>query len=100
MRQAFGVWQHVPCPPECAHFLRATQRDADVCVHGWEVVSDQNIVLAEMLDHLPSGMKGIHHYKVGMRIDGFKPTSHGLIKKFLTVVRVAPNKVVHSVVVV
>ena len=39
-------------------------------------------------------MKGIHHYKVGVRIDRSKGTCHCLIEKFLTVVRIAPNEVI------
>ena len=96
MAQMLRIWKHVPGLPECAHFLRKTQRDSDVCVHGREGASDQNITVAEMLDHLLSGMKGIHHHKVGMRIDEFKRTSHDSIKEFLTVVRVVLNEIVHS----
>ena len=49
--------QHVPCPPECVHFLQVTQRDTDICVHGRETASDQNIVLAKMLNHILSWIK-------------------------------------------
>src|SRR5712691_12654267 len=33
-----------------------------------------------------------HHYKIGVRINRFKRTSHGLIEKFLTVVRITLNE--------
>ena len=33
----------------------ATQRDANISVHGRKTASDQNIVLPEMLDHLLAG---------------------------------------------
>src|SRR5438445_9153512 len=86
------IRQHVPCPPKCAHLLRTTQRDTDVCVHWLEAASDQDVVPPEMLDHLLRRMKAIHHYEISMRIDRFKRTSHGLIKKFLTVVRITLNE--------
>src|SRR5438552_17465578 len=86
------IRQHVPCPPKCAHLLRTTQRDTDLCVHWLEAASDQDVVPAEMLDHLLSRMKGIHHYEISVRIDRFKRTSHGLIEKFLAVVRIMLNE--------
>src|SRR6266853_1326959 len=46
----------------------------------------------EMLDHVLRRMEGIHHYKIGVRINRFKRTSHGLIEKFLTVVRITLNE--------
>src|SRR5215470_6395088 len=96
LHRMFRIGQHVPCLPETPHFIRETQRDSDVCIHEWKATSNQNIIFAEMLGHFFGRMKGIHHYKVGVRIDRLKRTSHSLIKEFLTVVHITSNKIVHT----
>lgn len=42
-------------------------------------------------------MKSIHHYEVGMGIDGLQCARHRLIEKFLAIVEIALNEVVHAV---
>src|SRR5215469_12053802 len=97
MHRMLQIWQEVPRSPKCKHFLRAAQRDTYVRVHGGDVASNQDIVLEEIPDYLLSGMKGIHHHKVGMRIDGFMRTSHSLIEKFLTVILSSQNKAAYAI---
>src|SRR5713226_8144476 len=73
-------------------------REIRMCVSIGRVrTSDQDVVLAEMLDHLLRRMKGIHHDKIGVRIDRFERPCHCLIEKFLTVVCVAPNEIINRI---
>ena len=83
--QILGPWQQIPCLPECQHLFWTAQRNPDVCIHGWELPADQNVVLAEVLDDVLGRMERVHHYKIGMRVNGFEPPCHGLIEKLLSV---------------
>ena len=56
----------VPGSPERCHFIPSTESDADMCVHGREDTSNQNIIKPKMLHNLTGGMIGIHHHEVGV----------------------------------
>ena len=86
--------------PMCARMPAFPPGDQErpECKCPWKENGAQSeIVFTKVLNHIVSRMEGIHHYKVGMRIDGFKRTSHCLIEKLLTVVRVLLNEGAHSI---
>jgi hypothetical protein len=97
MHYVFRVWQHIPCAPKRQHFFPSTKRDPNVSVHGGKTGANQNFVFTKMFNHILSRMEGIHHYKIGMRINRLKGASHCLIEKLLTVVRVLLNEGAHSI---
>ena len=54
------------------------ERNAHVSFHRREMTSDQDIVLAEMLDDLFHRMLYVNHHEIGVRIDRHQHPSHGL----------------------
>ena len=59
--------------------------------------TDQDIVFAEVFDHLLRRMESIQHYKIGVRIDRFDGPRHCLIEKSLAIVCIALNEIVGSI---
>ena len=78
-----GVVKSIPGIPERPHFLRSSKGHSNMCIHSRKAASDQNVALPKTTNHLFRWVIGIHHHEVGMRIDGFKHTSRGLVKEFL-----------------
>ena len=66
LHRMFRIGQRVPRLPEKPHFIREPERDSDVCAHGRKASSDQNVIFAEVLDHVICWMKGIHHHEIGL----------------------------------
>ena len=80
MHRALRVWQLVPGSPECAHFLRKTQRDSDVRFHSWEGSSDQDITVPKMLDHFHRRMEEFISTKLACESIGLSPRAMASLK--------------------